>query len=122
MSVPTPADALDSKALAMIRRIGGEDLLSKMIGLFLDRAPGQLHAARAALETGDLRALAQAVHGLKSSAGQLGASRVANLAQQIETHCDAGHATPLPSLFAELEAANSTASALLALQRGAPNP
>lgn len=122
MSDPSPPDALNSNALAMLRRLGGQDLLSKMIGLFLERAPVQLQAARSAVQTCDLAALAQAVHALKSSAGQLGVTRVADLAQRIEADCEAGHSDAVSSLFEDLEAAYSAASGRLALERDAPGP
>ena len=62
---------------------GGPKLVRGMIELFLGNAPGRVVEARAALDSGDAAALRTALHGLKSSAGQLGAITVFNA-------CEAG--------------------------------
>lgn len=67
---------LDEAALERLRGFGGEKLLHGMIELFIKNAPMKAAEAREALDCGDAAALRAALHGLKSSAGQLGAATV----------------------------------------------
>ena len=67
---------LDDAALDRLRGFGGERLLRGMIELFVKNAPNKAAEAREALDCGDSAALRSALHGLKSSAGQLGAVTV----------------------------------------------
>jgi HPt (histidine-containing phosphotransfer) domain-containing protein len=75
---------LDTAAIAKLRQLGGEKFVGDMIGLFFQYAPQRLAAARAGAQAGDLEAIEKAAHALKSSAGQIGARRVQDLATQIE--------------------------------------
>lgn len=67
---------IDPAALERLRGFGGDRLLHGMIELFVRNAPGRAADAREALDCGDAAALRAALHGLKSSAGQLGAASV----------------------------------------------
>jgi two-component system, sensor histidine kinase LadS len=67
---------LDDTAIERLRGFGGEKLLRGMIELFVRNAPSKVAEAREALDCGDTAALRAALHGLKSSAGQLGAVTV----------------------------------------------
>ena len=67
---------VDSAALDRLRDFGGDKLLRGMIDLFVRNAAVKVAAARTALDAGDAPALRSALHGLKSSAGQLGAVSV----------------------------------------------
>ena len=67
---------LDDAALDRLRSFGGEKLLKGMIELFVQNAPSRAADAREALDCGDMAALRAALHALKSSAGQLGATTV----------------------------------------------
>ena len=67
---------LDDAALERLRGFGGETLVRGMIELFVRNAPDRAAEAREALDCGDAAALRSALHGLKSSAGQLGALTV----------------------------------------------
>jgi HPt (histidine-containing phosphotransfer) domain-containing protein len=70
-------DALvDPAALDRLRKFGGEALLKGMVELFVENAPHRITEAREALDCGDAAMLRSALHGLKSSAGQLGAVTV----------------------------------------------
>lgn len=72
----TEQPVLDPGALDRLRGFGGEKLLRGMIELFVQNAPIKVAEAREALDCGDAAALRSALHGLKSSAGQLGARTV----------------------------------------------
>jgi HPt (histidine-containing phosphotransfer) domain-containing protein len=94
---------IDRDALARILGIGGAGLLAKMIELFLTNAPQRLAAARAGQRAGDCRAVGQAVHSLRSSAGNLGAGRLQDLAARIEELAEARQGEEIPVLLDELE-------------------
>jgi HPt (histidine-containing phosphotransfer) domain-containing protein len=67
---------LDDSAIDRLRGFGGDKLLRGMIELFVKNAPNRAAEAREALDCGDAAGLRAALHGLKSSAGQLGAMTV----------------------------------------------
>ena len=79
-----PDEAVDPTALTRLQRLGGAAFVREMIDLYLDYAPGRIAAAQAALAAGDLTALGQAVHPLRSGSGNLGAMGMVALAQRIE--------------------------------------
>ena len=96
---------LDPAALERLHKLGGDAFVGKMIGLFLDYAGGKVAAARQAQAEGNLAAMQEAVHPIKSSAGNVGARRVQELAQQIEQLARQGQGDKLAALTGELEAA-----------------
>ena len=83
MSAHPPA-GIDPVPLDRLRLAGGDALAMKIIGLFLHHAPLRLTTARDAAASGDADALEQATHALKSSAGQVGAERLADICRQLE--------------------------------------
>ena len=72
----TDASVLDAEALQRLMGFGGPKLVRAMIEIFLKNAPAKVAEAREALDAGDAAAVRAALHGLKSSAGQLGANTV----------------------------------------------
>ena len=71
------ADALlEPEAIDRLIGFGGPKLVRGMVELFVKNAPVKAADAREALDCGDAAALRAALHGLKSSAGQLGATTV----------------------------------------------
>jgi len=69
---------IDTATIDKIRSIGGDaSLLQRVIGKFLGTAPGLVAEIRARTEAGDAEAVWRAAHGLKSSAGAIGAQAVA---------------------------------------------
>ncbi len=71
-----------------LRRLGGRDLTVKMIDLFLSHVQTVLMQALAAFQSNDLEGVERAAHSMKSSAGNVGATEVRQLAEQAE---DAAH-------------------------------
>jgi two-component system, sensor histidine kinase and response regulator len=69
---------------------GDEDIVAKLIGLFLRETPARLADIRTALESGDAPALERAAHALKSSAGTLGAYALSDPCAQLEELADSG--------------------------------
>lgn len=81
---------IDQDAISRLRDFGGDKLLRGMIDLFVKYAPAKVADARAAFDSGDAAALRAALHGLKSSAGQLGASTVQQACAAGEHHAGRG--------------------------------
>lgn len=114
---------LDPAALERLRRLGGDAFLREMIGLFLDYAGRKVAEARQAGTEGNLPAIQQAAHPIKSSAGNVGATRVQALAAKVEQEARDGQVEALQGSLAELEAAFQEASAALTAELSpAPNP
>jgi len=96
---------LDAEALDVIRSIsnGSNDLLRQVVGLFVDSTPPLLHDIEAGLTRGDADRVRVAAHTLKSSAANLGAAVLSDMARRLELAARAGTLGPdLPS-FPELK-------------------
>jgi two-component system sensor histidine kinase/response regulator len=95
---------LDPTALARLRRVGGEQLVQQLVALFLESTPQRLAVARTGEQQGNREAVIRAMHALKSSAGNVGALRLQDLASHLErTGKDLTRETIL-RLLEELEA------------------
>jgi CheY-like chemotaxis protein len=92
-------------ALENLRRLGGAKFAAEMIELFFEYTQTKLTEAREAYAAGNNDGLAKAVHPIKSSAGNVGAARVAELAAQIENVARQKHMSELGGLLGELEGA-----------------
>jgi HPt (histidine-containing phosphotransfer) domain-containing protein len=96
---------LDPAALQRLQRLGGDAFVCKMIDLFLDYAAKKIGEARAAHVAGNLAGVGDAVHPLKSSAGNLGACQIMELALRLEDLAGQGQAEAVAKSLAELELA-----------------
>lgn len=96
---------LDPAALERLHRWGGSAFVGKMIDLFVEYAGAKIREARAAHTAGNLVGVADAVHPIKSSAGNVGAVRVQQLATRLETLARQAGSTSLAGLLDELEEA-----------------
>jgi len=114
MSAP---HGLDPAALANLRRLGGDDFLAKMIDLFLEHTPRRVQAARAEQQAGNLPGVALAAHSIKSSAANLGARALQDLAARLEEAATASQTDVCATLVPELEAAFQQAVAWLTAER-----
>ncbi|HEX9047663.1 MAG TPA: Hpt domain-containing protein [Verrucomicrobiae bacterium] len=76
--------AFNPAAIERLVKLGGSKFATEMIGMFGSYGGKKLAEARQAQAGGNLAALAAAAHPLKSSAGNVGASRVQELAAQVE--------------------------------------
>lgn len=114
MSVENP---FDPKAVERLLKLGGPKFALEMMDLFASYGGKKLAEARQACAAGNLKALAEAVHPLKSSAGNVGAARVQALAESIETLAREGQAEPAVAQFGELEKAFAEAITILSAER-----
>lgn len=110
-------DPIDMAALERLKRLGGERLAVRMIDLCLETGPRRVRAAQAGELQGDWEAVGRAAHSLKSSAGNVGALAVQELAQRLELHAAARELPEARVLLAELVRAWSDAEAWLRRKR-----
>jgi len=96
---------LEEAAMERLRRLGGNQFAGEMIALFLDYARTKIAEAKQACTAGDYAGVAKAVHPIKSSAGNVGASRVQEVAARLEQAGRALQAAEVRRLLQELEAA-----------------
>ena len=95
-------DEFDPAAVARLRRLGGERLVTGVVEIFLTEAPKRREAFhRAALER-DFHTLERLGHSLKSSAGNLGLLRLAALGREVEACCGGGQCDSATALVADV--------------------
>lgn len=111
------SDEFDPEAVIRLRRLGNAAFVREMIDLARQLAVEKVAAARIALDAGDLLALGDAVHALKSSSSGIGARHMFELASRIELLSRRGERELLPQLLAELEAAHKRVQPRLAAAR-----
>ena len=80
-----------------------ESLLSKLVGLLEASAPRRIHEMRRALGKQDFKQLEREAHALKSSAGNLGASKVQIASQELEDLASNEHVQEASHLIDALE-------------------
>lgn len=79
------AGCIDLRALERLRTLGGGELLTNMVHLFISHAEPVLRDAEIALERGDLEGVRRAAHSLKSSAANLEHTRFRILPARLRT-------------------------------------
>lgn len=85
-----PSGPIDRAALARIRDAGGDELVGRIIDLWLEGAPRYAERIRAGLARGDAKEVACAAHALRGSALNLGALRVSAVTASVENAADRG--------------------------------
>ncbi|MEA3244942.1 MAG: Hpt domain-containing protein [Gemmatimonadota bacterium] len=98
------ARVLDRHAIARLHTFGGPPLVARMAALFAESGAGRIRAAADAASRGDCPAVGDALHSLKSSAAQLGATALALTCQEGETRARAHDAASLEALVADAAA------------------
>lgn len=93
----------DPRALARLRKWGGEKLVREMVQIFLAQVPERVTAARQGIGASDPVEIERAAHALKSSCGQLGAVRMQVLCATIESLAARGNLSPIPEMLDALE-------------------
>jgi len=100
---------LDPTALDRLRRIGGPRLVAAMMRSFIENGASRVLAAREAAAAGNAAGVSDAGHALKSSAGNVGATTLQQVAQRVERDATTVTGPALLRLAAELEAAFGSA-------------
>ena len=102
-----PRAEVDPHVLLSLRayRVPGEpDPVTRIIDLFLRDAPARVSRIRTALQENDARALREAAHALKGSAGTLGAQRIEELCAELEDQASSASAENLQGSSARVDA------------------
>ena len=71
--------------LHALQRVGAPNILGKLINLYFNDSPNHIDSMRKAVATGDAVGLSTAAHSFKSSSANLGALKLTELCQQMET-------------------------------------
>lgn len=91
----TPRPEFDPSTLARTERMVGRRAVNEIVSLFLEHAPAEVEALQRAARSGSCDAAARAAHSLRSSAFNVGALRLYDLAGELERHATARDAAAL---------------------------
>ncbi len=94
-SKPAKSEVIERKSLKNIRALqteGAEDILTRIIKLFLDDTPDQLAKLEQAIRDNDAATVCLITHSLKSSSATLGALNLSSLLKKLE---EKGHGNSL---------------------------
>jgi two-component system sensor histidine kinase/response regulator len=98
-----PGSALNEQALKQIRSLrkpGGPDVFKRIVGLYLTNSRTLIGALREAVIRHDVPGVVQAVHSLKSSSANLGATALTELCGKLEATAKVGN---LESAWTQLD-------------------
>jgi len=95
----------DGEALNRLRRVGGPDLIRKLIQLFLANLPLRVEVALAGLRGGNWAEVERAGHSLKSSAAYLGLREISERAAMLELLAANGGGSDVEPLLQDLSGA-----------------
>ncbi len=107
--------AIDTSTFTELQETAGADFVAELVSTFLDEAPRMLAELRRALAAQSADAFRRAAHSLKSNSNTFGASRLGEMARELELGGLAIGAAPLDALDAEYQ---RVARALTELCRG----
>jgi signal transduction histidine kinase/DNA-binding NarL/FixJ family response regulator len=119
---PSP---IDTKILQSFRSMVGDTaelILGEMIDCYLEEAPKLLQAIAAAVAQGDMIALRQAAHTLKSSSATLGATTLSRLCKELEATSRTGNTEAKLDQVPQIEAEYERVKAALQEERIYSNP
>jgi two-component system, sensor histidine kinase and response regulator len=97
---PHPArEPLAEPALARLRRLGGEAVVRRIFSIVLEQVPERLAVAEHGLTSRNFEAIRHTAHSLRSSAANVGATRLQELARELEENLvQDNHAEAAPGL------------------------
>ena len=96
--------SLDSAAVERLHKLGGTELVQRMVGIVLENLPVRMTEALDGLREDDLEAIERAVHSMRSSAGNVGANGLMQLAETAEDLAEKRTAEGLEEQLARIEA------------------
>ena len=102
MSQQNSESSIDRDLLESYARRWGAPFVVQLIDLFVTESPARVAAAEQGLADGDTVAIGAAAHGLKSSAGNLGAIALMNQMAALEQAARAEPAAALESLVGSM--------------------
>ncbi len=98
------------KSITSLQKPGKEDILAKILTLYLADSQQLVDKLHQGMDAGDATAVNQAAHSLKSRSAVLGALSLTTLCQQFETLSRQGQLTEAEPLQDQLDAAFDHAS------------
>ena len=101
--MPIDRDIIDPAALERLQEWGGESLSNEIIHLFLEHGPSRVDQIRSALDGDDLDVPERGAHSLKSSAANVGAHQVQEVASELELAASDGDLQRFRGLISNLE-------------------
>jgi HPt (histidine-containing phosphotransfer) domain-containing protein len=96
---------INPEALERLEEWGGADLVNQMVRLFIQNSPERLEQIRSAFGDDPGSLPERGSHSLKSSAANVGAERVREVAARIEQAASQGDFHEVRTLATELESA-----------------
>ena len=106
---------IDMAVFAELQEAAGAEFVAELVATFLEEAPAMLAELRAAQAAGNADAFRRAAHSLKSNGNTFGATRLGEMARDIELGGLVANVAPVDALDAEFQRA---AAALRDLARG----
>ena len=106
---------IDMAVFAELQEAAGAEFVAELVGTFLEEAPVMLSEMRTAQAAGNADAFRRAAHSLKSNSNTFGATRLGEMARDIELGGLVADAAPVDALEAEYRRA---VAALQELVRG----
>ena len=98
---------LEVGALERLEEWGGPQMQRRMIEIFLSYTPDRINQIKEGFSRAEASAVEAGAHTLKSSAGNLGATRLQELCEEVERIAEGRDLGELDRLLPELEAAYS---------------
>lgn len=92
---------IDQATFAALQEAAGTEFVAELVGTFLEEAPGMLAELRKAQASGAADAFRRAAHSLKSNSNTFGATRLGELARDLELGGLIADTGPLDALEAE---------------------
>ncbi len=107
---------IDQATFDGLTELVGDDFIGELVETFFEEAPELLTEIKRALDQGDAEAFRRASHSLKSNGESFGATRLANLARELEALGRDGRLEEARPKVPQLESAyEETVQALRAL-------
>ncbi len=94
---------IEQRAIELLRRAGGMRLVERMAAIFAETGAARVAEMSAAAGAGDESAVRATAHSLKSSAAQLGASKLAQSCSVLESEAAAGARTEMVRMSRDVE-------------------
>ena len=106
---------IDMAVFSELQEAAGAEFVAELVATFFEEAPAMLAELRAAQAAGNADTFRRAAHSLKSNSNTFGATRLGEMARDIELGALFTDSAPVDALDAEFQRA---AAALRELTRG----
>jgi len=113
------AEVLDREVLNQLGRVrtnGKPELLTRLIGLYLDESPKLIREVKLAAGSGDAAQMARAAHSLKSCSANVGATVLSRYCEEIEAAARGGDIDAARRIVAKIEMEHGCVQTALATE------